>query len=365
MKECDVIVIGAGPAGSTAAKVGADKGLEVLLLEEHPIIGVPVHCSGVLFATTRPAFTQELLDKIDKRVIIREYKALRVFAPSGEIIKEVSLTGTNSYLIQRDLFDQELARQAVNAGAELKLNTRVTGLLRQQEKIIGVTTNSSTIPEVHGKIIISTDGIHAPEKGVTRWAGLSQNTPMSVYGISMELTRVQEIDSDIFEFHAGAFTEKGWTSIFPRDNQSCMTHFQTLTEFETVKAGEYVISKKIQNAVPFRMAGWSHTADMGSGLPRSVADGLILAGSAANLLGILPSVVSGRYAAEVALESINSHDLSTRSLSKYDDLIKILKAPKGFKEGFPFSGRTDAEIEKLILEMLEKDEFPRTKPMPI
>jgi digeranylgeranylglycerophospholipid reductase len=363
MKEYDVIVIGAGPAGSTAAKIAAERALEVLVLEEHPIIGVPVHCSGVLFATTRPALTQEILGNMDKRVIIREYKAIQVFAPSGKIIKEVSIAGTNSYLIQRDLFDQDLARQAVNSGVDLKLNTRVTGFLRQQDRVIGVTTNSSTMPEVRGNIIIATDGIHSAEKGISRWAGLSPAAPISVHGISIELTRVQNIDPDVFEFHAGSFTEKGWTSIFPRDNVSCMTHFQNMTEFENVKAGEYMISGKIKNAVPFRMAGWSHTADMGSGLPRSVDDGLILAGSAANLLGILPAIISGRYAAETAVESVNTRDYSAKRLSKYDDLSRTLKAPKGFKEGFPFYRRSDGEIEKIILEMLEKDEFPRIKPM--
>ena len=48
MTEYDVVVVGAGPAGSAAAKATAERGLKTVLLEEHTEIGVPTHCNGVI-----------------------------------------------------------------------------------------------------------------------------------------------------------------------------------------------------------------------------------------------------------------------------------------------------------------------------
>jgi len=44
----DVIIIGAGPAGLAGARALAERGRDVLVLEEHQAIGYPVHCTGVL-----------------------------------------------------------------------------------------------------------------------------------------------------------------------------------------------------------------------------------------------------------------------------------------------------------------------------
>jgi len=51
MKRWHMVIIGAGPAGSHAAKVAAENGLQVLLLEEHAAIGQPRHCPGWLLGT--------------------------------------------------------------------------------------------------------------------------------------------------------------------------------------------------------------------------------------------------------------------------------------------------------------------------
>ena len=365
MGEYDVVVVGAGPAGSAAAKAVAERGLSVILLEEHTAIGVPDHCSGLLHATTRPALTEEILGTMDKRVILREYKAARVFAPSGKVVKEIPLTGTGSYIIQRDYFDRELARQAVNAGAYLVLNTRVTGLLKQNGRVIGVTTSSTNMPKVYGKVVIGTDGIRAAQRGIPKWAGLIGAGQTFIGGISLQLTGVRDIDPDVLEFYYGAFSKMGQGGIAPRDNSSCMTYFMTIAEFEQVKAGNYVLSRKLKDAVPIRIAGWSHTSDLGVGLSKAVDEGLILAGSAANLMGILNAIVSGRYAADVAVEAVQEDDVTVKRLSKYDDLCKALKRTKGFVGEVPAYGRSDEAIEKLLLETIEGGTFPYSKPLPI
>jgi digeranylgeranylglycerophospholipid reductase len=366
MNDSDVIVVGAGPAGSAAAKAVAERGLKVVLLEEHTAVGIPSHCWGLLQRNTRPALTQEILGGMDKSVVVRECSALRVFAPSGKVVKEVPLAGTSDYIIRRDAFDRELAKQAVNAGADLRLNTRVTSLIKKDGRVIGVTTNSTTVPNLYSKIVIGADGIHAAQKGTPRWEGLISAEQTFTVGITLELTRVRDIEPDVREIHTGSFIKRGWTGICPLDDVSCITDFMSMAQFDQVKAGNYALSKKIKDAIPVRMTGWNHTSDLGAGLPRFVEEGLILVGSAANLASVLHVILSGRYAAEVAVEAIQEDDVTVKKLSKYEDLCTPLKRLGGFLDSVPFyKCPSDEAIEKLLLEMIEKDEFPFTKPRSI
>ena len=63
----DVIIVGAGPAGSLAARRIAEKGIKVLLIEEHMNIGLPVHCSGWVSGCP---FTEKLIDEFGRDKII-------------------------------------------------------------------------------------------------------------------------------------------------------------------------------------------------------------------------------------------------------------------------------------------------------
>lgn len=60
MEEYDVVVVGGGPCGSSAAKAAAEKGMKTIMLEEHPEIGIPEHCPGIL-AKTADGYLENLL----------------------------------------------------------------------------------------------------------------------------------------------------------------------------------------------------------------------------------------------------------------------------------------------------------------
>jgi digeranylgeranylglycerophospholipid reductase len=360
--EYDVIIVGAGPAGSSAAKTTAKRGFKTILIEEHPQIGVPTHCSGALAPVSRPDFQREVVESMDRRVILTKYKSMRVFAPSGKIVQE--LPWTWCYLVERSHLDRELASQAINAGADLLLHTRVSGLLKQNGRVIGVTTKSSAVPEVRGRIVIAADGIYAVERGIPQWEGLIKTGRTFARGIGLELTRVRDINPEVCEFHAGAFIQKGFTTLWPRDEASCLTHFTSMAEFMHVKEGNYPISKKLRDAVPVRVTPYSHTSDLGTGLPKLVADGLILSGSAANWRGIMPAIASGRDAGEMAAEAIERNDVTVNKLSKYEEVCKRL-VEKGFLQAHLFYGRQDDDIEYLLTKLVEKNEGPFTMPRPV
>jgi digeranylgeranylglycerophospholipid reductase len=366
LREYDVIIIGAGPAGSIAARTVAEQGLKTIFFEEHTTVGVPAHCAGTLFNITRPEFTENVLNSINRRSILTEFKACQVYSPSGKVVKEVPLKKTSTYVVERAIFDKELAKTAVKAGSDLIINTEVTGILKDKGRIVGVTTNSPSRPEVYGKLVISADGINAAHKGVAKWEGMLGSELKFTSGISLELTGVKDVDPEIAEFHTGAFIKKGWLTVFPRDSHTVTTHFMSMDEFERVKKGNYALSRKLRNAVPVRIVGYKHAADMGVPFPKLVKDALILAGSGANYNGTLPALASGFYAGQVAAEAIRKGDVTAQYLGKYEDLCKNLDPKqKGFISTFPFFDQKDEIIEERLLQMISRDELPVFKPTPI
>jgi len=75
----DVVVVGAGPAGSVAARFAAENGASVLILEREREPGIPVRCAeGVSHAGIAPFI------KIDKRWIASTINVARPFSPNGE-----------------------------------------------------------------------------------------------------------------------------------------------------------------------------------------------------------------------------------------------------------------------------------------
>ncbi len=352
MNEYDVVVVGAGPAGSAAAKAAAERGAKTILLEEHVEVGIPQHCSGAFHSNRiEPTRFKEFVESLDKRLILTEYRKWRFFAPSGKLVKEASLPGGSLYLIPRDHFDRELARRAVNAGADLRLNTRVTGLLKQDGKVIGVTTSSTTMPQVHGKVVIGADGLFAAQKGIPKWEGLTRPGQTFYSGIHIELTRVKDIEPDVVERYYGAFSQRGESGLWPRDNVSCTIDFTTMAEFERIKAGNLPISRKLRDAMPLQITGFRHTGDAGMVFPKIVGEGLILAGNSGNFMTTWAAIVTGNYAGEVAAEAIREGDVTEKKLGKYVESCKALfKTPKPFLNK-PIYRMSDEAIEEAVPEM--------------
>lgn len=128
MKRYDVVIVGAGPAGSTAARYmePARSGMSVLLLEAKRQVGVPIQCGEALphYADVKMVFPgaecPELFD-LPGRVIASEVRGIRFVLPKGRTYF-ADVTGR---MIHRDRLDQFLFKRAVAAGADYRLNARV------------------------------------------------------------------------------------------------------------------------------------------------------------------------------------------------------------------------------------------------
>jgi digeranylgeranylglycerophospholipid reductase len=114
----DVAVIGAGPAGLTAARALAARGHDVVVLEEHSRVGVPVHCTGVLGVD---AFTEF---DLPRQAIVGTAHVATFVAADGSTIA-VDAERATAAVVDRAVFDQALAEASRAAGAEVRDGTRV------------------------------------------------------------------------------------------------------------------------------------------------------------------------------------------------------------------------------------------------
>jgi digeranylgeranylglycerophospholipid reductase len=131
----DVIVVGAGPAGSVTAKTAAEKGLDVLLIERNAEIGVPVKCAeGV-------SKELERFVEIDPRWVSTKLQGIVTYGPDGTKVT-LSVEGADiaGYVLERRLFDKYLAQQAARAGADVRVKTQAYGLITENGYAKGVRT---------------------------------------------------------------------------------------------------------------------------------------------------------------------------------------------------------------------------------
>jgi geranylgeranyl reductase family protein len=150
----DVLVVGAGPAGSTAARVAAEAGLSVLLVERRARIGIPVQCAEYV-----PLQIVQYAP-LPKQCIAQRIETMRTILPDGTTVE----TPAAGYVIDRALLDRALAVAAHRAGARVWTTARA---IERTDQGVLIRRGGQTI-EVEADVIVGADG---PRSTVGRWIG--------------------------------------------------------------------------------------------------------------------------------------------------------------------------------------------------
>jgi len=322
----DVLVIGAGPAGSIAAKTAAEKGLDVLLIEKRQEIGDPVRCAE---GVSKQYLKRHV--EIDKKWICADLKGSRIYAPDGtkiEMAEEIA-GGEVGYVLERKIFDRALAENAAKAGAEVRVKTRATGLIIEDDFIKGARLmHLGKEYDVHAKIVIGADGV---ESKVGRWAGIDTSLkPIDIETCVQYLVAGIDINQEYCEFYIGSeIAPGGYVWIFPKGEGKANVGIGILGS----KMGKFkprpvdylntFLEKKFPNARIVEMIFGG--VPVSGSIEKTSANGLMLIGDAARQSdpvtggGILNAMDAGKMAGEAAFAAISAGDVS---LEKFEDVYE-------------------------------------------
>jgi len=305
--EYDVIVVGAGPAGSMAARFAADKGIRVLMLEKDRDVGYPVRCGEAV----SKAGIEEFLTPDSKWIASSIDKFSLVSPDNTEVILQFSDTG---YILERRVFDYELAKLASLSGAEVLTRAYVTGLIMENGVVSGVKYQyRGEEKSVKAKIVIAADGV---ESRVGRWAGLKTHVDIRDMECCAQVTAANvSVDPNTCYFYFGQdVAPEGYLWVFPKGNSSAhiglgvsglrgksRSAISYLNSFMEKNYPDAPVLTSVAGGVPCSIT-----------LGRISAPGIMLTGDAARQVnplsggGIISGMIGGSIAGRLAAESVLS-----------------------------------------------------------
>jgi digeranylgeranylglycerophospholipid reductase len=299
---CDVLIIGAGPAGASAALAAANHNLRVIVVELHPVVGVPVRCAEYIPA---PLLGELAPHTSDTSYLVQRLSGMRTILPNGTV-KEIRAPG---FTIHRDRFDQILIETAKKAGAQVLLDTRAVG---RKDKIVTVKSSDGSPTEIEAEVIIGADGPHTT---VGKWIGISNRHLMPAAQARVPLTEAMDVtevyfDPEVFGGYVWLFPKGDHANLglgIQRNRETPVALKKLLFRF----IDRFHSDGKIKNNVLGFTAGW-----IPAGRPRNVVcQNILLAGDAAGHThpitgaGIYHAVICGQMAGKWAARAVKKKDL--------------------------------------------------------
>ena len=324
-KEYDVVVIGAGPGGSVAARNLSRAGHKVLFLEKREKIGYPVRCGE---ASTKLSDLQTY-GPIDEDCIETIINGLYIYGPNGVNI-DLAQKGTG-IMLNREKFDPWLAHLAENDGAELVTRARVefVGDVENGARLVRVKLGEGageTTEEIRAKMVIAADGV---ESRIGRQVGLDciQKPGFTCTGVDIQVQGILTKPDYLTFWQGHDFINDGYIWSFPKV-KSNVTNFG---------AGFLISGKHSQNILDTTMewlykffpnAQINHV--VGGAIPVSsvlkdyTLDNFALVGDAAHHTnpltggGIASAMRAGRFCAQTVHEGFECGNLSKEFLKTYE-----------------------------------------------
>lgn len=313
----EVVVIGAGPAGATAARIAAARGLKVLLIDKRQELGAPIQCSG---AVSAHALTDSGLEP-DPQFISAHIFGFAVYDRCAHpqvwdyrLLKPQKYESAPlGYVVDRRRFDRHLAALAEREGAELWLKTTAVGLDNsdRDDAVVKIQRLGSRL-NVRAPLVIAADGLQSQ---VGKWAGLHTHIRAAELASCLQYV-VDGVKCDgLLELFVGReWAPGGYAWIFPKGDglaEVGLGVIRTLTDHDARWHLDHFMKAP---ELTERFAGSSVLEVQGGGVPlaaplrRQYADHLILAGDAARQVNPLTGggihtalrcgMIAGNFAAD-------------------------------------------------------------------
>ena len=289
----DVLVVGAGPAGSTAAYVLSKGGAKVLLVDIKRTPGVPVQCAEFVPLQLEHKFPEFFPEK----AVVQRVKDMVHFTPWGEVVSMPS----EGYMLRRDVFDANIAKLAVENGAELLLRTRFLGFEDGKVWLENIDQRKRFSVEV--RFVVGADG---PRSRVAKLTGEHTKSFLTTAQFTMPLR--EPLGNLLIYFRDYIPGGYGW--VFPKGNlanvgvgidpEYPLNVMNSLKKFVREVISEGIVEDKILG----RTGGWIPA----EGVKDPVRGNVLLAGDAGGFChpitggGIANAVYTGAMVGEALLE---------------------------------------------------------------
>ncbi len=321
IESAEVAVIGAGPAGSSAAYETAQASHQTIVFEEHPQVGRPPHCTGIMWS---PNYRRAGL-RFPPNIVQAEPDYVRVYFG---LERSITFYAPEFVIIDRPALDRHLADRAVKAGADLRLSNYVSRIAREKGEWVVSTRSNGDAREIHSKILICADG-HGT---LLRHIGITP--PQEIIScMQYEMATVHAETSTMDAYLSPELAPGGYGWVVPSGDgkakvgigvrnspKPCMYYMQNILQYGLSGPSE----------VTERMGGIVQTSGVIRG---NLGEGLMVVGGAAGYVnpitgaGIVSGYWSGKIAGQTAAAALSGGDISYNLAGFRNKTRTLLDAP--------------------------------------
>jgi digeranylgeranylglycerophospholipid reductase len=348
--EADVLVVGAGPAGSTVAYRLAEMGHRVVVAEEHPRIGLPVQCAGLV--------SQRVLDLAGGTSFVRTaVRGATVFGPGlGSVAFKAS--ESRAFVIDRAGLDIFLADRAARAGVQFLTGSRFDRVVGRTggRTVVHLTGVDGSPVEVSARVVVGADGVASAVARAFRLRRPVEILPAFEAEFPKSPGDPEQVEVYLGRrFAPGLF---GWWIpdgtggarvgvATDADGTSARAYFDHLLEYLARRFGARLV-----NPTAYLVSG----IPIGT-VPRTSGDGVALVGDAAAQVkplsggGIFTGMRCAEILAPVLHDALGAGDVSAARLAEYDrrwhaDLGEEFRRALYLRR--VFTRLTDADLDAIV-----------------
>jgi digeranylgeranylglycerophospholipid reductase len=316
--EWDVLIVGAGPAGTACGKRLAENGFSVKIYDRRAEIGNPKRCGEGLSEST-----QDLIGKIPERCIAQKIKGARVYAPNGKYLEAVMEEG--GFVLERKVFDKWLAEEAIKSGAKVQANTFISSLIKDNGYFTGVKGEFLGEDfEERAKMIVCATGAESPLR--KQALGIFSKPNIIDSCLQYEMSGI-DTDSDFIHIYVGnQMAPRGYCWVFPKGKERANVGVGVVPG---EKPAKFYLEKFINEHPEIKKGSIIEVnagcVPVGDFLKNMVTNGFLVCGEAAHHVnpihggGIKEAIISGRLAADVIIDCLKKNDVSEKALSRFNE----------------------------------------------
>ena len=354
----DVVVVGAGPVGSNTARLLAERGHQVLLLEEHPEVGIPVQCAGLV---TPRIFDHTPFDIGD--LWQNDLHGAVIYSPDGSAV-HFETDAIQAQAMDRARFDQKMAEAAVAAGVELRVATKAVAAERDPGGITVTLQHDGKREDIRTRTVVGADGVRG---GVARWFGFPAIAEtVSAYEVELDGATLPD-GRRIIPMFAGRGQAPGFFSwIIPvsdvANGKGRVRAGVAVSPGMNEAAAKAYYERMFEDpASKDYLAGTSEVYRIIGGIPlglreRLVDDRVALVGDAAGMAkptsggGIYRGLVASEHLADTLDDGLRRGRLERKHLARYEKHVRkgiAKELRKGDLLRRVYKGFTDGDLDKL------------------